>query len=124
MRGAPRTLQQIRSDACNTILVTITILAYPGVGASLLRGVEQGFRPVMGLHVVLLIILTATTIWRKHLGFLLRAGIVTAAPYIVGTAGLLAYGRGNGVTMFFVSSCVVAGCFFSRRTHSSAECVP
>ncbi len=116
MRGAPRTLEQIRSDACDTILLTITILAVPGVATSLLRGLEQGWKPVMGLHVAMLVLLAATTFWRKRLSFLFRAATVTAVPYIVGVGGLLAYGRGNGATMFFISSCVVAGCFFSRRT--------
>ena len=90
MKGAPRTLEQIRSDACDTILLTIIVLAVPAVGTSLLRGFEQGWKPIMGLHVAILVILAATTFWRRRLSFLFRAGTVTAVPYVVGVGGLLA----------------------------------
>ena len=49
MRGGPKTLTEIRSAACNSILVTITVLAIPAAGASLLRILEQGWKPVMAL---------------------------------------------------------------------------
>jgi len=111
-----KTLHEIRSEACNAILIAFTLIAIPAVGSSLLRGLEQGFRPIMALHVLLLAMLAAATIFRKRLPLTLRAGIVTAVPFLVATAGLVTYGRGNGVMMFYVTSVVVAGCFFARRT--------
>jgi signal transduction histidine kinase/ActR/RegA family two-component response regulator len=113
--NAAKTLHDIRSDACNAILATLTLLAFPAVGFSLLRGLEQGWRPVMGLHVALLLLLLATTAFRKKLSLTLRAGVVTAVPYLVATSGIIAFGRGNGVMMFYVSAIAVAGCFFERR---------
>ncbi len=116
MGDTPKTLAEIRSDACNTILVAITALAIPAAGASLLRGLEQGWLPVMGVHVALAALLLWATLLRRRLNYSFRATIVTAVPFIIAVGGLLAYGRGNGALMFFVSSCVVAGCFFNRRT--------
>ncbi|MGE3335813.1 MAG: ATP-binding protein [Rhodospirillaceae bacterium] len=115
MGSTAKTLHDIRSDACNAILATLTLLAIPAVGFSLLRGVEQGWRPIMGLHVALLLILLATTAFRKKLSLTLRASIVTIVPYLVATSGIIAFGRGNGVMMFYISAIVVAGCFFERR---------
>ncbi len=115
MGSAAKTLRDIRSDACNAILAALTLLAFPAVGFSLLRGLEQGWRPIMGLHLVLLAVLAATTAYRKRLSLTLRAGVVTAVPYIVATSGVIAFGRGNGVMMFYISAIVVAGCFFERR---------
>lgn len=115
LRTPPKTLTEIRSAACNSILVTVTALTVIGAGASLLRMLEIGWQPMMGGHVLLALALVVTTLGRKHLSLAVRAGAVTAVPYIVAAGGVLAYGRGNGVAMFFVSSCVVAGCFFNLR---------
>lgn len=115
MGSAAKTLHSIRSEACNAILLTFTLLALPAVGFSLLRGVEQGWRPVMGVHIAVLLTLAWTTVRRKHLSLIARGSVATAAPYIVATAGLIASGRGNGVMMFFISAIVIAGCFFDRR---------
>jgi signal transduction histidine kinase/CheY-like chemotaxis protein len=115
LKSVSKTLAEIRSEACNTILVALTVLAAPAVGASLLRATEQGWQPVMGLHVALLLVLGAMTLGRHRLSFAIRAATVTAVPFVIALAGLLTYGRGNGVLMFFVTSAVLAGCFFSRR---------
>ncbi len=110
-----KTLHEIRSDACNAILLTLTLLATPAAGFSLLRGVEQGFRPVMGLHILLAILLCVTAIYRHRLSLAVRAGVATAVPYVIATSGIVANGRGTGVMMFYISAIVVAGCFFERR---------
>ena len=111
----PKSLAEIRSVACNSILVTVTVLTVLGASASVLRSVEQGWQPIMGGHVLLALALIVTTLGRAHLSLAMRAGAVTAVPYVIAVGGLLAYGRGNGVVMFFVSSCVLAGCFFNVR---------
>jgi signal transduction histidine kinase/CheY-like chemotaxis protein len=115
LSGAPKTLREIRSDTCNAILLTLTALAGLALAASLLRGFEQGWQPVMGLHIALFLLVAWTTLRRAHLSFAVRAAVIVAMPYIIGLAGLIAYGRGTGVIMFFVSACVTAGIFFSVR---------
>jgi len=116
LRSVPKTLNDIRSDACNAILATLAVVSVPAAGMSLMRGIEQGWKPVMAVHVGLLLLLGWATLRRRHLSLTLRATIATAVPFIIALGGLLTYGRGNGVMMFFISSCVVAGCFFNRRT--------
>ncbi|MHB1207929.1 MAG: ATP-binding protein [Rhodospirillaceae bacterium] len=115
MRDAPKTLREIRSDACNTILVTLAVLAVPTAAVSVLRVIEQGWVPVMGLHIAVTLMLALAALSRHRMSLSVRAAIVTAVPFVLAVGGLLSYDRGNGVMMFFVSSCVVAGCFFSRR---------
>jgi signal transduction histidine kinase/CheY-like chemotaxis protein len=115
MGGAPKTLHEIRSEACNVILIALTALAIPAAATSLLRGLEQGWQPVMGVHIALVLILIWASLRRRHLSLFIRAGVVTGVPFVIALGGLLAYGRGTGVVMFFVSSCVLAGCFFNRR---------
>ncbi len=115
LRAATKTLEDIRSEACNTILVTFMALATPAAIASLLRGLEQGWKPVMGIHLALLLALACLTVFRHRLDLSVRASAITAVPFIIAVGGLLTYGRGNGVVVFLVSSCVLAGCFFGRR---------
>jgi len=115
MGGGAKTLDEIRSAACNLILLTVTGLGIPAVGASLLRGFEQGWKPIMGVHIAMILLLIWTSLRRHHLSLVIRAIIVTMVPFIVAAGGLLTSGRGNGALMFFITSCVLAGCFFSRR---------
>lgn len=110
-----KTLNEIQGDACDSILVTLSVVGFPAVGASLLRGLEQGWLPVMGIHVALLATVVITTLLRRRLSLTVRAAVLVAVPYIVALTGLLAYGRGNGVAMFFITSCTLASCFFGRR---------
>ena len=77
--GPPaKTLAEIRSAACNSILVTITALTVLGAAASLLRMVEQGWQWTMASHMLLALSLVVTTLGRKHLSLTVRAGAVTA----------------------------------------------
>ncbi len=115
MNTPSRTLAEIRSDACNQILMMLAAVAVFGVAVIAARLLEQGFAPVMAVHGVLLILLT-TVIWRRrHLNFILRAATVTAIPFVIGATSVVASGRLSGSLMFFISSIVTAGCFFGRR---------
>jgi len=123
--NAAKSLEEIRSEACNAIIVVFFALAVPAGAASLMRMVEQGWRPVMALHVAVIVLLGILTLRRHHLSFMVRASAITAIPYVLSVGGLVTAGRGTGALMFFVSSCVLAGCFFTRRVALSvvALCV-
>lgn len=115
MKSASKTLNEIRSDACNVILVTFTVLATVATTISILRGINIGFKPVMFLHVGMTLLLGYLTVRRHHLSLNVRAAFVTAVPFLAVIGGFLTYGRGNGTLMFYVTGCVLAGCFFDRR---------
>jgi signal transduction histidine kinase/CheY-like chemotaxis protein len=110
-----RTLSEIRSDACNKILLMLSGLAVFGVTVIVARLIEQGGTPIMGVYAVLLVLLSVVTVRRHRLSLAVRAATVTAIPFIIGLTSVLASGRLSGTLMFFVSSCVVAACFFARR---------
>lgn len=115
MSEPSRTLSEIRSDACNKILLMLSALAVPGVAVIVARLFEQGWQPTMWIHAVLLAVLAVVTLRRHLLGLAVRAATVTAFPFIIGFTSILYSGRLSGALMFFVSSCVMAGCFFARR---------
>ena len=115
MKNGTKTLDEIRSDACNTILKVSSFLVFFAVMASVARSVDYGWHPLMGVHIGLFIALFATTLARHRLSLAIRGGVVIAVPYFATLGGLLTYGRGTGIVVFLVSACVMAGCFFSRR---------
>ncbi len=108
-------MSEIRSDACNKILTMISLLVGPGLAVIGLRLLEQGFMPIMIVYVALLALLVVVSLGRRHFGLTVRATMVTAIPFIIGAASIFSSGRLSGALMFFVSSSVMAGCFFSRR---------
>ncbi|MBY0508787.1 MAG: hypothetical protein K2P94_01420, partial [Rhodospirillaceae bacterium] len=114
-RDVSKTLNEIRSGACNVILTTFTALAIVASAVSVLRGLDTGWRPVSAFHVVLTLLLAFVTLRRRHLSLTVRATVVTAVPFLITIGGFLTDGRGNGTLMFMVTSCVLAGCFFDRR---------
>ena len=115
MSEPSRSLSDIRSDACNKILTMISLLVVPGLGVIGLRLIEQGFMPIMVVYVALLAMLMVVSLRRRHFSLTVRAAMVIAIPFIIGAASIATSGRLSGALMFFVSSAVMAGCFFSRR---------
>lgn len=115
MKTGTKTLEEIRSEACNDILVVSSVLVFFAVVGSIARMMQQGSHALIPLHLILFVALAATTLARRRLSLAVRAGVLIAVPYIATLGGLLAYGRGTGIVVFFVSACVLAGCFFSRR---------
>jgi signal transduction histidine kinase/CheY-like chemotaxis protein len=115
VKNGTKTLDQIRSEACNTILVVASVLIFFGLVGSFARAIQYGWHPVLALHAILFGSVVITTLARHRLGLALRAGVIVAVPYLAALGGILAFGRGTGIVVFFVSACVLAGCFFSRR---------
>ena len=110
-----KTLTEIRSEACNKLLVVLALAAIPAVVLSLSRAFEQGWKPVMWLHLAMLAVFICLMVWRHRLSLAIRAGATSAALFFVGVGGLITYRTGTGVVMFFVSSSVFAACFFGQR---------
>ena len=78
----------IRDRLVNAVLVVLSLLGVPALAASLYRAGDIGWRPVMGLHVGLLVLFVATTIARRRLPFAMRAGIVAFAVVTMAAGGI------------------------------------
>ena len=115
MKNGTKTLDEIRSEACNTILVVSSVLVFCALVGSLARMIDHGWQPLMALHIAMFTSLFITTLARRHLSLGIRASVIIATPYLTTLGGLVTYGRGTGIIVFFVSACILAGCFFNRR---------
>src|SRR5262249_33975983 len=101
--------------ACNQIMFLIAVLAVPGLAVVVARVLQQGFIPIAGVFAVLAAILAAVIVRRRRLSLGVRAATVTAIPFIIGVTSVVWSGHISATLMFFVSSGVLAGCFFGRR---------
>ncbi len=110
-----RTLGEIRSDACNQILLLMAVVAVFGVVVIVARLLEVGWIPVMAVHLTAMGVLVFVIWRRRHLGFTVRAATVTAIPFIIGVGAVVSSGRLSASLMFFVAATVIASCFFGRR---------
>ena len=115
MSEPSRTLSEIRSDACNKILVMLQVLGACGLAIIVARFLEAGPTPIMAVYAVLYSGLTFVTLRRHRLGLAIRAATVIAIPFVIGLTSIVSTGRLGGTLMYFVSACVLAGCFFGRR---------
>jgi len=113
MQASTKTLAEIRSDVCDSTLIVMLGFAVPAVGASLLRIIEQGWLPVMALHIALVVVLVFVTACRKSLPYTVRAGYAVALMFAVGAAGISFFALSTGVIGFLIGSAILAGVFFS-----------
>jgi signal transduction histidine kinase/ActR/RegA family two-component response regulator len=113
-----KTLAEIRSDACNQALVIISVCGIPAIGLSLLRSMHFGMKGIVFMHTVLVACLLLALFRRHSLSLAVRAGLIIGTFCAVSVGGILTYGLGTGIIMFFVSGAVFAGCMFGRRVAS------
>ena len=112
MPTSSKSLAEVRSDVCNTTLLVLIAFAALAVAASLSRIFSQGWLPIMGVHIALFSTLVFCFGFRKYLSLTIRAGVVVAVMFLIGTAGVLSFGLATEVTLFFVGASILAACFF------------
>lgn len=115
MGDSAKTLAEIRSDVCNTSLVVTWYASLPALATSLVRIVDQGWLPVMGLHLAAVALLSFVTLARHRIAFNVRAGTLIGLMFTVGSAGVLNMAMMTGVVSFLVGAGILAACLFGTR---------
>ena len=109
-------LQQVRSQICNWVLITVSICGVPALIGSLLRSVTIGLQWVMGIQVVALTMILAFTIFHRVIPYRVRAGYVVFFFTFIGLIGMLKFGIVAGAIPMAVVSPILAAIFFGLRT--------
>lgn len=110
-----KSLEFIRNQLLNTSSKAATLLAVPALAASLYRMVTVGFKPIMLLHILLVIFLM--TIWLKQntIRFSIRAGIFLGAFFVAGIGGLMQWGFvGLGIPLL-MGFCLLSALLLNHR---------
>ena len=114
MAAYSRAPVKILSDVCNSTLVWLMILAIPGLGLSLLRILETGWMPNMGVHILLFSYGLFLTGFRHRLSLRLRAWGIIGISLAIGAGEHILFGTPYGF-VFFVSSGIMAAVLFGER---------
>ena len=108
-----KTLADIRSEVCNTTVKWMLAFGTVGVALSLARILETGWRPAMGLHVALWLIIAALHVFENRIHYAVRAGTLVGAMFLIALAGNLTVGPVAG-NAFYASSAILAAVFFGE----------
>ncbi len=113
MPARPKSLEEIRSDVCDTTLVWITAIAIPMLSFSVSRVREIGWQPVIGLHMVLVVLLAVVTLFRRRIAYAARAFLLVTLMFLTACGGLLNFGSPAGL-FYFCGASVMAAVLFGR----------
>lgn len=111
-------LQEVRERLLNAVLLAASLLALPGVAASLIRIFETGWQPVMLFHLLVTVAVWAMSLFRRQLSYLVRVTFVLLLLFLLGTLGVLTYGLAAPGTVYFVILTVAAIIFLGTRAGS------
>lgn len=106
---------ETRSKIADRLLITLSIIALPAVGASLFRALSIGWQPVMWLHVVAILIIWAVTLLRKRLSYRLRSATIISLTFSIGIGGFLNFALSGAGQAFILISIVCAAVLFNTR---------
>ena len=86
----------------------------PALAISLSRVFADGWLPVMGVQIVLVMFIGVVALSRRRLSYLARASTVVAAMFIIGIGAYLTQGGPSGL-VFFVSASIMVAVFWGER---------
>lgn len=114
MRYGSTMLRDLRSEVCDVTLGWLLAAATPALALSLLRILDRGWMPVMGVHIAVVTTLGATVLFRRRLPYSIRASIIVSLLFGMGAAGQFANGS-QGSLAYLASCSIMAVVFFGRR---------
>lgn len=109
-------IQEVRYKICTLFLIVISLIAIPGLAASLYRSTEIGWLPVMNFHILIAITLWIITIFRKKLPYEIQAGFLLTLFFIIGISGIYQFGLVAGGITYLVVTTPLALILFGRKT--------
>jgi PAS domain S-box-containing protein len=110
-----KSVDWIKTQLLNTALQACAILAIPALLASLSRALTLGFKPVMVLHVIVVMGLILAWLKKDLLSYHLKAGILLAFFYVLGVAGILQWGFvGLGIPGLMVF-CLMSALLYDKQ---------
>jgi signal transduction histidine kinase len=105
----------IRNTVLNSALVTIAVVAFPGLLASLARSIDIGWQDIMYVHIVAYITVACAASLRHRLSFNMRVYILFGMLFFTGAVSIYSWGLlGNIAFMLIVV--VLATVMFGTRT--------
>lgn len=116
MHRVIKEIQGYRFTICKAFLITIAIIAVPALSASLIRIRDIGWRPVMGIHIFIAVVLWSFAFLRNRIPYVYQAGFIVFMFLAIGVGGLYQFGLIAGGIVFLTAAAPIATIFFEWRT--------
>ncbi|MDD5274213.1 MAG: ATP-binding protein, partial [Methylovulum sp.] len=113
--SAPQDFVNMRIQLFDDALLWVSLATLPAVATSLSRALIIGWKPLMALHLVLLSLLWATWLARKHIPYHFRVLVLVVALYLAAFAGLMQFGP-LAIAATYVLLSVFVGILFLGST--------
>jgi signal transduction histidine kinase/CheY-like chemotaxis protein len=95
-------INEIREKQLTRGIRYLAVLGFFALMASLSRALSVGWQNIMYVHIILYLLILGTAMCNRFLPFLVKALIIIAITFILGTAGLIAWGLpGYGISLLF-----------------------
>jgi len=85
-------IQLIRSNICNTFLISLTVISIPALIASLSRVPLIGWKPLIILEMLLFSLILLASFFRHKLQYHHKASLIILCAFLVGLGGVLQFG--------------------------------
>lgn len=108
-------IQDIREKLCNSIMLIYLIVLFPAIIVSLYRITTIGWKPVMALHIILIITLAVFTFFRYKISYTYKAGFILISIFLLGIGGTMQFGLIAAASIAFVLLAPTAVIFFGAR---------
>ncbi len=114
MPQTTKSLSEIRAQVCDTTMVWLALLAIPAFSINIYRGLEVGWRPVIGVYAAVTVTVLLCAAFRLRLPYRLKANVIVGLLFLNACGALISFGSPAGL-QHFVGSAVMAAVLFGRR---------
>ncbi len=108
-------IYDIRSEICDWILVTLSVVAAPALVASLYRLVDFGFNMAMAAQIILASLLWATTFFRQKIPYPYRASFLLSIVFFLAIVGYISFGLVGAGKIWMLVFAIFSAVFFGPK---------
>ncbi len=119
----PESMVEVRNRLADFTLVLFTVLGLPAIITSLLRVREFGWMSSMYIHLGVYLLLVALCLLRTRIPHQIKAGMVLALLFILGSASFPTFATAGSGVFFYLAIVVLGTLFYGFRGGSIAMIV-
>ena len=108
-------ISNIRSEICNWVLVTLSVVAIPALLASLYRSVDVGWGTAMIAQIFLATALWLITLKRNKVPYQYRAGFLLSMMFLLAVAGYVSFGLIGAGKIWMLVFAILAAVLFGTK---------
>jgi len=108
-------IEQTRTSICNYFLVSLTCISIPALIVSLNRMSLIGWKPVMTIHIIVVVFLLVFSLFRHKIQYIYKASLIVFLFLLLGLSGIFQFGLIAGGVIALVVTAPVATLFFEGK---------